>query len=114
MPFPPNAPVPGSSLRAKTAARRSLRGWPLRHGTIARRPPTGQLDGLAVAEDELDRRPVEPELLAQPVLDVAPVAEVDQAGLVGEEDEGRRRDRGLRAVEDLRPAALDDRRRLAL
>ena len=37
-----------------------------------------QLDRRPVAEDEPDRRPVEAELLAQPVLEVAPVAEVDR------------------------------------
>ena len=38
-----------------------------------------QLHRRPVAEHEPDRRAVEPERLAQPVLEVAPVAEVDSA-----------------------------------
>ena len=54
---------------------------------------------------------MEPERLAQPVLEIAPVAEVDRPRLAGEEHERRRRDGRLRGVEELRPAALDERRR---
>ena len=75
---------------------------------------TRQLDRGAVAEDEPDRRPVEAEPLAQPVLEVAPVAEVDGRRVRGEEHEGRRRDGGLGRVEQLRPVAADRRRRRPL
>ena len=83
-------------------------------GAAAAGPPRArQLDRAPLAEDEPDRRAVEAERLAQPVLEVAPVAEVDRARLAGEEHERRRRDRRLGGVEDLRPPALDQRRLLA-
>jgi hypothetical protein len=76
--------------------------------------PARQADGLAVAEHELDRRPVEAELGPQLVLEIAPIAEVNRRRVVREEDEGRRCDTGLRPVEQLRAASLDDRRLLTL
>ena len=57
--------------------------------------------------------PSKPNALAELVLEVALVAEVDRAGVAGEEHERRRRDGDLGRVEDLRAAALDQRRRLA-
>src|SRR3954470_11961813 len=64
-----------------------------------------QLHGRAVTEHESDRRAVVAELFAQLVLEVAAVAEVNGRRVRGEEDEGRRRDRGLRGVEELRAMA---------
>src|SRR6185312_11723139 len=45
--------------------------------------------------------------LAQPVLEVAPIAEVDGRGIRGEEHECRWRDRGLGHVEQPGPVAAD-------
>ena len=73
----------------------------------------GQLDRAPLAEEDPDRRAVEAVRLADLVLEVALVAEMDAAGVLGEEDERGRGDGDLGGVEDLRPAALDQRRRLA-
>src|SRR5207247_10111917 len=58
--------------------------------------------------------PVEPERLAQSVLEVAPVREMHGTGLAGEEHERRWRDRDLRRVKELRSTALDHWRGLPL
>src|SRR6266550_1465157 len=76
------------------------------------RPATRQLDRFAIAEDELDRGPVKAELLTQPVLEIAPIREMDRGRVVGEEHERRWRNSRLGSVEDLRATALDDRRNL--
>src|SRR5690242_12058878 len=55
---------------------------------------------LADADRDLDRRALEAELLAQPPLDEAAVAGLDEAR--GEDHEPRRPGRGLRREEDAR------------
>ena len=82
-------------------------------GAFARRRRAAARTRRPLAEHEPDRRAEETERLAQPVLEVAPVAEVDRARLAGEEHERRRRDGHLRRVEQLRAPALDRRRLLA-
>src|SRR4051794_5630169 len=56
-----------------------------------------------LAEDQPDRRPVKAVRLAQPVLQVAAVREVDRRRIRREEHERRRRDGRLGHVPDLRP-----------
>src|SRR5689334_24816909 len=68
--------------------------------------------GRALAEHESNRCPEEPELLAQPVFEVAPVGEVDRARVPREEHEGWRRNANLGCVEELRAPTLDHRRLL--
>ena len=55
--------------------------------------------------------PSNPNVVAQPVLEVAPIREVDRRRVRCEEHERRRRDGRLRGVEQLGPLAADGRRR---
>ena len=82
-------------------------------GDLARpRGPTGGLLGDPLPEDQLDRRAQEAVLGPDPVLQVAPIAEVDQLRVVDEDHEGGRPDRDLRRVQDLRLPVADVRRRM--
>src|SRR5689334_6253103 len=65
---------------------------------------------LAHPHRDVDRGAVEAELLAQPALDEAPVARLDEPG--GEEHEPRRLGAGLGAEEDARLLAAPDRVRV--
>src|ERR1700674_2934832 len=68
--------------------------------------------GDALPKDEPDRRAQEAILGPDSVLQVAPIAEMDQLRIVDEDDEGRRADRHLRRVEDLRLPVPNVRRRM--
>ena len=83
-----------------------------RRGEPTRSPPPVDLRPRAGAKDQADRGAPEIERLANPVLQVARVAEVHRVAVVHEQDERGRRHRGLRRVEELRPDALHGRRRL--
>ena len=98
----PALPLRGTARRARsTLGRARSRFFERRRGSLTdSRSRKISLIGV----------PWKPNSSRMPVLEVAPVAEVDRRRVVGEEHERRRRDRGLGAVEDLRPAALDDRR----
>ena len=98
----PQAPAPTTARRAWRPSSGALRAadlarapslrcsWPLGAWPVAR------LRSLflprALADDQPQRRAVEAERLAKPVLEVAPVAEVDARRAAGEEHEGRRLD----------------------
>src|SRR5919198_5442073 len=73
----------------------------------ARRPaPRRDRESLALAvgpQYEAERVAAEAEPLAQPVLQVAPVREVQQAGVVDEQHDRRRVGRGLRRVLEAEP-----------
>src|SRR5262249_28720675 len=66
---------------------------------------------LAAAEYDLDRRPAEAVALADAVLEVALIAPVDLLGVVGEEQEHRRRNLRLCGVVDPQVRAFVDRGR---
>src|SRR5690606_41698925 len=65
---------------------------------------------LPHAHRDVDRRALEAELLAQPALDEAPVARLDEAG--GEQHEPRGPGAGLRAEQDARLLAAPHRVRV--
>ena len=94
----PHAPAPTTATRGPAisapcvAARLPHSARPARRGhrRASQLLAARQLHRRPVTKDQSDRRPVEAEPIAQLVLEVAPVAEMDRRGIRGEEDEGRR------------------------
>ena len=106
------AVLPGGAVLplASTAFLPRARAWAALLGR--RRGSSRTRDALP--EDEPDGRAAEPEGIADLVLEVALVAEVDVLGLAAEEHEGGRLGGRLRGVVEARPLALHRRRRLAV
>ena len=91
--------IPDHGQRPDTAATRSSYAR-------RRRGAASSFSVAAAAEDQPDRRALEAEGLAQPILQEAFVPEVDQLGVVDEEDEGRRVGIRLRDVAYLQQLTL--------
>src|SRR3954451_20865600 len=58
---------------------------------------------VAAAETQAHGRTCKPERFTQSILEITPIRKVDLLGIVGEDHEGRRRNIGLRDIEELQP-----------